>query len=123
MGNDATYENIDTHSNGFSWGLQKGKQKFEVEWSHRMPFIHRHISNEINKEFYLPSTKFSFKYSRILQNSIKHNSVTEGTFCQMRTEIGLPVVGNSKFVKFEFNHRKYYDAFFIRQYFNNSWMR
>jgi hypothetical protein len=117
LGNDATYENIDTHANGFAWGLNKDKEKYEIEWSRRVPFIHKDVYNELQKDHYHSSNKFSIKYQKVLENSIQHNSVTEGSFSQIKSELGLPFIGHSQFLRLEYNHRKFFDTFWMRKYF------
>ena len=122
-GNDPAYENIDIQNHGFSWGLSKGQENYEVEWSHRVPFIHKNTTAEIRNGFYRPSTKFSFKYSRTLENSIKQNSIREGSFSQIKTELGLPLLGNSQFLRLEYKHRRFFDTFALRKWTENDWLK
>ncbi len=45
---------------------------------------------QVAEGYYHPSTKCSFKFSNVLINTLKYNSVTEGTYAQCKTQLGLP---------------------------------
>ena len=74
LGNDATYENIDTHANGFAWGLNKDKEKyekllaqFETEKENLLNKEVRHASKKIDELIQETKVKDIFRKHEDLQ--------------------------------------------------------
>lgn len=65
------------------------------------------------KEYHLPNTKYSVKLTKKIFNDIKIGDIVTGQFSEVTSEVGIPPFSDSKFMKLQYSHRKYFDPYIL----------